>query len=91
MTIKHKGEVLTIRADGFEVLISYETVVAVRTPRRVVLDKKYWDVSRTTAKHVGQFVGESSKVIRERIKLGVIGLDDLQSYDNIMRLYRGDK
>lgn len=64
--------------DGKVLLKSYGTPVALKEPGiGIILDEKYWDYSVTTARHVGIFLQSNAKIIRERIKDGVIKLDNL--------------
>ena len=48
-------------------LQSYKSIVAKKCFGEITLYPK-WDYSRTTAKHVGQWLGMSCKQIREKIK-----------------------
>ena len=52
-------------------LQSYKSIVAKKDYGEITLYPK-WDYSRTTAKHVGKWLGKSSKEIREKIKQGEI-------------------
>lgn len=55
-------------------LQSYRSIVAFipNSGRYDAVVYPKWDYSRTTAKHVGQFLNWSSKEIREKIKRGEI-------------------
>ena len=55
-------------------LQSYKSIVAKKCFGEITLYPK-WDYSRTTAKHVGQWLGISSKEIREKIKQGDIKVE----------------
>lgn len=54
--------------DGYY-LQSYKSIVAFRGEGQTILFPK-WDYSKTTAKHVGQWLGLSAKEIREYLKEG---------------------
>lgn len=43
----------------------------------VVLDKNYWDYSRTTSKYRSIFLGESTKETRKKVESGAYILKDL--------------
>lgn len=63
---------------GTDTLFSYGVPVARYQVNGFLLGEK-WDYSRTTAKHVSQFLGMTAKEIREKIKKGefqVINLED---------------
>ena len=53
---------------------SYKSIVAKKCFGEITLYPK-WDYSRTTAKHVGQWLEISSKEIREKIKQGDIKVE----------------
>jgi len=57
---------------------SYESVIVRRdNDTGEVLLSKRWNYSRTTLKYLGVFIGESGKVVRERVASGEykIGID----------------
>ena len=60
---------------------SYDSTIAkeeyTANGKEVTLDQVYWDYSRTTAKYLGQFLGESMKDVRRKVKDGTYKLDDL--------------
>lgn len=56
-------------------LQSYSTIVAFRDYSGFTVFPK-WDYSRTTARHVSQWIGFSSKEIRKKIKEGKIKVKD---------------
>ena len=64
-----------------QVFQSYSSVIAVRTvwedEIRIELDKKSWDYSVTTGKYRNQFLGETIKETRAKIKSGEYKLADL--------------
>ena len=55
-------------------LQSYKSIVAKKCFGEITLYPK-WDYSRTTAKHVGQWLEIPSKEIREKIKQGDIKVE----------------
>ena len=57
---------------------SYNSVIAFR-PRqgKIVLDKTYWDYSRTTGKYRNQFLGEDKAETQRKIDSGEYILADL--------------
>ena len=48
----------------------------------IMLDKNYWDYSRTTGKYRNQFLGEDIKTTRKKIKSGEYKLWDLNNTYN---------
>ena len=61
-----------------EIFQSYNTVIAVVDERgQVWLDKNSWCCSTTTGKYRNQFLGETIKETREKIKSGEYKLADL--------------
>jgi hypothetical protein len=67
-----------------ETFVSYGTKIAYRShkryedgERRIVLDKDYWDYSRTTSKYRNEFLGFGIDECRRRISNGKIELADL--------------
>ena len=58
-------------------LQSYKSIVAKKCFGEITLYPK-WDYSRTTAKHVGQWLGISCKEIREKIKQGDIKVEQYE-------------
>lgn len=56
-------------------LQSYKTIVAKKDGGKITLYPK-WNYSRTTTKHVSQWLNSSSKEIRDKIKLGRITVED---------------
>ena len=67
----NKCEIVT---ESGKYLQSYKAIVAKKWFGEITLYPK-WDYSRTTAKHVGQWLGISSKEIREKIKQGDIKVE----------------
>ena len=67
-----------------ETFVSYGTKIAYRShkryedgERRIVLDKNYWDYSRTTSKYRNEFLGFGIDECRRRISNGKIELADM--------------
>jgi hypothetical protein len=67
-----------------ETFVSYGTKIAYRSHKRynngeprIVLDKDYWDYSRTTSKYRNEFLGFGIDECRRRISDGRIELLDL--------------
>ena len=67
----NKCEIITENGKYFQ---SYKAIVAKKWFGEITLYPK-WDYSRTTAKHVGQWLGISCKEIREKIKQGDIKVE----------------
>ena len=65
---------------------SYSSIIAYMdvddTGSYTVLDKTYWDYSRTTGKYRNQFLGEDIKTTRNKIKSGEYRLVDLNNTYN---------
>lgn len=77
MKIKSLGTNQTeINNCGTSTLVSYETPVAQYGNSGLVLSPS-WDCSRTTAKHVSQWTGNTSKETREKIKSGEIQVKEI--------------
>lgn len=67
-----------------ETFFSYGVVVAIREAfksgerdRKVKLDSKYWNYSKTTSKYRSQFLGETTKETQEKIDNGTYRLTNL--------------
>ena len=59
---------------------SYESVICfVPNEGQTLLDKKYYNYSKTTSKYRNLFLGEDSKTIEAKISSGVYALVDLNS------------
>ncbi len=56
---------------------SYSVWVARKGNGEVVIDEKYYKYSRTTSKHIGMFLNESSSTIGKLVKDGTIKLVNL--------------
>lgn len=83
ITGAHTAEILTTEG---KYLQSYAVIVAARASRRyrinqdtplIILDIQYWDYSKTTVRHIGQFLNLNAKEIRAKIKSGEIELGEL--------------
>ena len=62
---------------------SYNSIIAWKDDEGfTVLDKTYWDYSRTTGKYRNQFLGEDIKTTRKKIKSGEYRLADLNNTYN---------
>ena len=68
----NKCELVT---ENSKYLQSYKSIVAKKHCGEITLYPK-WDYSRTTAKHVGQWLGISSSEIRAKIKEGKIKVEE---------------
>ena len=57
---------------------SYDSII-VKIDKRgeIILDEKYWDYSRTTSKYRNDFLGMSSKEIKNGVEDGTIRLENL--------------
>ncbi|MFW5895751.1 MAG: hypothetical protein ACOCT9_03295 [archaeon] len=78
--IIEQGSNYTVIKQGTkEVLFSYETpIVSIdRKTGETVLNKDFWNYSRTTSKHRCQFLGETKKETEKKIKQGEYKLDTL--------------
>ncbi len=62
---------------------SYNSIIAYTQypvgKRKVVLDKNFWNYSKTTSKWLGYFLGHTAKETRERVKSGEYEMQDLNS------------
>jgi len=56
---------------------SYNSIIAGKTPEGIVLDKYYWNYSKTTGKYRNIFLGETKKETEQKIKSGEYILTDL--------------
>ena len=61
---------------------SYNSIIAKVEPghplhQQVILDKVYWDYSKTTGKYRNQFLGETKKETERKIKEGIYILENL--------------
>jgi len=66
-----------------QIFKSYDSIIAWKDDDGfTVLDKNYWDYSRTTGKYRNQFLGEDIKTTRNKIKSGEYRLADLNNTYN---------
>lgn len=63
--------------DNVQYLQSYDVIVAKIENELITLDSKYYDYSRTTMKHINNFLSMDFKDIRRRIIEQTINLDNL--------------
>ena len=56
--LKNKNNILIIKNDNKVSLASYETLIAIfnETTKTLKLDATYWDYSKTTLKHLKEFI-----------------------------------
>jgi len=76
-----------ITTEDREIFQSYDSIIAVKINMDnekdyIMLDKTYWDYSRTTGKYRNQFLGEDIKTTRNKIKSGEYRLADLNNTYN---------
>ena len=83
MEIKAKVEQIKpnqfiIKVNGYEVLQSYNSVIAIRTEdNKIILDVNKWDYSTTTGKYRNLFLNEDKKATQDKINKGIYTLKDL--------------
>lgn len=67
--------------DGSRCFQSYDSIIVKidRKNDRVYLDERYWNYSKTTGKYRNEFLGETSKETKEKIKSGKYILTDLNN------------
>jgi hypothetical protein len=56
---------------------SYNSIIALETPKGIILDKLYWDYSYTTSKYLRQFIGMNKAETKEKIASKEIKLRNL--------------
>ena len=56
---------------------SYNSIIALKTPKGIILDKVFWDYSRTTSKYLRQFTGMKKAETKEKIATKEIKLRNL--------------
>jgi hypothetical protein len=76
-----------ITTEDRKIFQSYDSIIAVKINMDnekdfIMLDKTYWDYSRTTGKYRNQFLGEDIKTTRKKIKSGEYRLADLNNTYN---------
>jgi len=68
----------TISFNGGIAFQSYDSIIAIKyDDDRVVLDKDYWNYSRTTSKYRSQFLNETTKETQQKIDEGIYELLEL--------------
>ena len=76
-----------ITTEDRKIFQSYDSIIAVKINMDnekdyIMLDKTYWDYSRTTGKYRNQFLGEDIKTTRKKIKSKEYRLVDLNNTYN---------
>lgn len=66
-----------VKFENGTVFQSYNSVICVCINRKVYLDKKTWDYSKTTGKYRNEFLGEGKKETEQKIKSGEYILTEL--------------
>jgi len=66
-----------IKSDGARIFQSYDTIIAIKEGKMVVLDKNDWDYSRTTGKYRNKFLNENKETTEKKIETGEYYLADL--------------
>ena len=69
-----------IEYGGQTIFQSYDVIIAIKEGRKIVLDKNYWDYSRTTSKYRNEFTGLTTEETKKAIKSGEIKLADLNDW-----------
>ena len=68
--------ICTPDADYFQ---SYDSVIAMRTEKKIYLDVNYWDYSTTTGKYRNIFLNENKKLTQKKIDENIYSLVDLNN------------
>ena len=76
-----------ITTDDATYFKSYDTLIAGYIDGQLVLDKDYWDYSRTTSRHRNNFTGLSTLDTKRKIKNGSIKLVSLNSDNHYVYHY----
>lgn len=66
-----------IRQGNKTIFQSYNSIIAIKTPKGIVLDKNTWDYSATTGKYRNEFLGEGIAETRLKIASKKYKLRDL--------------
>jgi hypothetical protein len=81
--------IITDTVNNSETFQSYEAIIAIRYKSEevgekdfILIDRTYWDYSRTTGKYRNQFLGEGIAETRKKIENGVYRLVDLNRVYN---------
>ena len=68
--------IVTPDAEYFQ---SYDSVIAMRTEKKIYLDEKYWDYSTTTGKYRNIFLNENKSLTLKKINANIYSLVDLNN------------
>ncbi len=66
-----------IKSDSARIFQSYDSIIAIKEGKLVVIDKDKWDYSKTTGKYRNQFLNENKIDTEKKIKSGEYYLADL--------------
>jgi glucosamine 6-phosphate synthetase-like amidotransferase/phosphosugar isomerase protein len=66
-----------IKSDGARIFQSYDSIIAIKEGKMVVIDENKWDYSRTTGKYRNMFLDENKETTEKKIKTGEYYLADL--------------
>lgn len=64
-------------SNGWSILKSYNTTIAMRKGQEVIIDSRYYNYSASTGKHRNYFLGETLKDTDKKIKNGEYQTADL--------------
>ena len=64
-------------SNGWNILKSYNTTIAMRKGQEVIIDPRYYNYSASTGKHRNYFLGETLKDTDKKIKNGEYQTTDL--------------
>ena len=64
-------------SNGWNILKSYNTTIAMRKEQEVIIDSRYYNYSASTGKHRNYFLGETLKDTDKKIKNGEYQTADL--------------
>ena len=68
--------IVTPDAEYFQ---SYDSVIAMRTEKKIYLDENYWDYSTTTGKYRNIFLNENKSLTLKKINANIYSLVDLNN------------
>lgn len=66
-----------IKSSNARIFQSYDSIIAIKEGKMVVLDKEDWDYSRTTGKYRNKFLNENKETTEKKIKTGEYYIADL--------------
>lgn len=66
-----------IKSDGVRIFQSYDSIIAIKEGKMVILDKNDWDYSRTTGKYRNKFLNENKATTEKKIESGEYYTADL--------------